>query len=86
MTSLIRLIPCIGYGDKFCDFLGLTRFISQVCREKMPDPGRKKWITWRRSLAEKVSRRKKKSTRKRRSLPDEGASERRAKWEAQGRV
>ena len=26
VSSLIRLISCIGYVDKFCDFLGLTRF------------------------------------------------------------
>ena len=26
VSNLIRLISCIGYVVKFCDFLGLTRF------------------------------------------------------------
>ena len=55
--------------DKFCDFLGLTRFYKLVCRETA-SPRKKERITWRKKLVEKVSRKGK-------SLLDEGASTRR---------
>ena len=65
--------------DKFCNFLGLTRFCKPGVQRKMSDLGRKKKIASRRNLAEKVSRKKK-------IYQTDEHLRQRAEWRIQGRI